>query len=114
MDIPKASLIDLVSGVGDRPASEWLDSLADERRLHVLAALEEASTPIDERELARIVAAREEGTSPDGASEELVERVHISLYHNHLPKLADMDVIEYDHEEAVIADSAIEPGSVPS
>jgi hypothetical protein len=30
------------------------------------------------------------------ADEEFVERVKISLHHNHLPKMADLGVVEYD------------------
>lgn len=30
------------------------------------------------------------------------KRIHLSLYHSHLPKLADLDVIEYDDREDVV------------
>lgn len=47
-------------------------------------------------EVALQIAAWEEDTSIADVSDELYQRIEISLAHNHLPRLADHDLIEYD------------------
>lgn len=69
--------------------------LAAPRRRYVLAELLENEYGTAE-ELAARIAAWEEGTAIDGASEGLRREVHIALVHNHLPRLADHGVVEYD------------------
>ena len=68
-------------------------ALSNERRSHALSVLA-SETPMDVRALAEAVAARE--ADREMVSDEYVKRIHISLYHVHLPKLADLGVIEYD------------------
>lgn len=54
-------------------------------------------------ELARRIAAWE-GNVPDVAlSEDVVGRVYVSLYHNHVPKLATGGVISFSEAEETIA-----------
>jgi len=47
-------------------------------------------------EIALQIAAWEEDTSIKDVSEDLHQRVKIALVHNHLPRLADHGIIEYD------------------
>ena len=87
---------------GEGPSrSDVYAALGHDRRHRVLAVLVEVCTPIDVRALARHVAAREAEVSPQSVRDKRVERVHVSLYHNHLPKLADVGLIEYDRQSTV-------------
>lgn len=81
------------------------DVLADRRRRHLLDCLRESESPVALGELARDVAARERGPSDADAPPEAVDRVHLTLYHSHVPKLAAADVVEYDRERDLVAPS---------
>lgn len=68
--------------------------LASKRRRTTLDVLAGRSAPVDLAELARTVAARE--CDVDATDADAVERVAVSLHHNHLPKMDDWDVLDYD------------------
>lgn len=74
--------------------SEHHELLAAKRRRVTIGVLDDRSTPIDLEDLAAIVATREPET--DATDAEAVERVAITLHHNHLPKMTDLGVIDYD------------------
>jgi len=81
---------------------EVYDALANERRRTVLCVLMRESVPIGLETIARKVTAQE---LPEGAraeTTELLERVRVSLYHTHLPKLADLDLLEFDTERMTV------------
>lgn len=65
-----------------------------DRRRHVLAALAERSRPFSLDEMAAAVADREVGVDPEDA--EAVADVATTLHHVHLPKMADVGVLDYD------------------
>lgn len=70
--------------------------LTDERRRIALEVLSDRVGPVPLDELATEVAAREsERETVDSAA---VERAAIALHHNHLPRLAATDIVEYDAE----------------
>ncbi|WP_290813873.1 hypothetical protein [Halovivax sp.] len=69
--------------------------LSDEHRRHLLSRLLEAEYATVEG-LSRTLAAREEGTAPRAVSEGAIDRVGISLVHDHLPRLADHGLCEFD------------------
>lgn len=101
--------------LGD-PAVEWatetsaaedrldavFEALADGRRQRVLEALVEMYHPLEPREIAVLVAAREENCSPQSVSTEAVDSVHTSLHHVHLPVLAEADLVERDESEGTV------------
>lgn len=74
--------------------SEYHELLRPERRRIAFDTLTERIAPVDLENLVIAVATRE--SSVKAADEEFVERVKISLHHNHLPKMADLGVVEYD------------------
>jgi len=81
---------------------EVYDALANERRRTVLCVLMRESVPIGLETIARKVTAQE---LPEGAraeTTELLERIRVSLYHTHLPKLADLDLLEFDTERMTV------------
>lgn len=97
------------------PKSRLFDALADGRRRVVVDSLTEADAPMDVRELARRVAARERsgaGDAPGSPPPDAVHRVHVSLHHAHLPKLDDAGLVEYDADRQVVVDVA-EPPDLP-
>jgi hypothetical protein len=53
-------------------------------------------------DLATRIAAWENEISTDEVTEPQRKRVYVSLYHTHVPKLVDKDVIEFDDEEETI------------
>ncbi|PSP78036.1 hypothetical protein BRC81_08230 [Halobacteriales archaeon QS_1_68_20] len=74
-------------------ADDAFDCLASSRRRHVLAVLRDRGT-VDRDELARAVADREADSTADA--------VAVSLYHVHLPKLADAGLVDVDDETVAL------------
>ncbi|WIV66281.1 DUF7344 domain-containing protein [Natrialbaceae archaeon AArc-T1-2] len=75
--------------------------LADRRRRYLLWILHERDA-VDVEELSSRIATREaEPTQPN--TDDRRQRVEISLHHNHLPRLADHGVIEYDAERGTVS-----------
>ncbi|WP_224333797.1 DUF7344 domain-containing protein [Haloprofundus halobius] len=70
------------------------DAVRHPRRRRVLAHLIEQQRPVLLEDLAAVVARREY----DSPSDEEIEGVLTSLYHQHLPKLAAANVVEYGGE----------------
>lgn len=84
---------------GDETLSEerLFDLLGNERRRSCLQCLAAVEGAIPVQELATQVAAR---VSDDGASpDDIRDSVYISLCQNHLPKLDDAGVVDYDPAE---------------
>lgn len=89
---------DLTAGqwsTGELTETERYDLLSDGRRRAVLAALERLEGPVQLRELAEEITTRDDLGALDG---ETVSQVEITLHHNHLPRMADVGVLDYDHE----------------
>ncbi|MFC7142426.1 hypothetical protein ACFQMA_21630 [Halosimplex aquaticum] len=68
------------------------DALSSSRRRDVVRLLDDAEAGLRLRDLAEAVAERE---LEDGADDEQVKRVQASLYHVHIPKLADAGIVRY-------------------
>jgi hypothetical protein len=85
------------------------DVLRNARRRYVLYFLREDS-PRELGELAEQIAARENDTTVEGLSSKQRKSVYTALYQTHLPKLADVGIIEYDRDRGVVwlADTADE------
>ncbi|MBV0924502.1 hypothetical protein KTS45_09860 [Halomicroarcula limicola] len=85
-------------------ANERYRLLASDRRRVLLDALKETTVPTALASLATEVAAREEGV--DAGDDEAVERVAVTLHHNHLPRMEDADLLRYDATtNCVVAES---------
>lgn len=69
--------------------------LADSQRRHLLSLLNRTGQEKIE-DLARKVAAREQDTRLENVSEDAQQQVAISLIHNHLPRLAEHNIVSYD------------------
>ncbi|MBX0295680.1 DUF7344 domain-containing protein [Haloarcula nitratireducens] len=82
--------------------TEVYGALADDRRRAMLSILTDRTTAVDVATLARTVAARETGTPVDDVDEETVIPVRTSIYHVHLPKLANAGIIRYNEEQQTV------------
>lgn len=77
--------------------------LSDERRRYALYCLQEHRQPMALADLADEVARLEyDERSLATIPAEDVKRVYMSLYHNHVPKMADANVLEYDQDSDAI------------
>jgi hypothetical protein len=76
--------------------SDRHDLLSDRRRRVVLDVLRARVTPISLDSLAEAVAVRE--TDCDTPGPETVDTVALTLHHNHLPRMANVGVLDYDAE----------------
>lgn len=77
--------------------NHYFKALADTRRRHALYYLNEhRAESITLDELARHVKALETEHAPDTLVEHEYANVRLELYHNHLPRLADSGIIDYD------------------
>lgn len=96
------SIVALAAEFHQRYPEEWLNALADERRLLLVETLRSTETPVEKEELARRIATHEAGQSPSGVDDAAVRDVHIALHHNHLPRLADLGIIDYAEKTGTI------------
>lgn len=74
---------------------DLFDLLSDHRRRSVLRCLDahEGSKPVRIGTLVDRISAEGSSTGP---ADDAHERIRIQLHHNHLPKLEDHGIIEYD------------------
>lgn len=86
---------------GSLPQEEIFELLANERRRHVLACLfEHDSLPLPD--LADEVALREHNAPLPQIPEDDVLQVYLSLWHSHIPKLADANVVTYHQARDIV------------
>jgi hypothetical protein len=81
---------------------ELLRLLANPRRRYLLHCLTQTDHPFELQTLARKTAAWEADISPETVSEEHIERVRVSLYHKHIPKLAAARFLLFDEQSEMV------------
>lgn len=86
--------------------SEAAGLLANSRRRHAIERLRNVDGSIGLADLADEVATVEHGTVISEIPAEEVKRVYLDLYHSHVPKLAEADVVEYSQESDLVELSA--------
>jgi hypothetical protein len=74
---------------------KWYETLRHPRRIRLLAALQELDAPVAIPTLATAIAERERTGSADEAT---IRDIRISLVHNHVPRLASVDILEWNGE----------------
>lgn len=77
--------------------------LSNSRRRYIIYYLHEAGDEMSLKQLAARIAAVENGTSVEDVTDEERQRVYISLYQTHLPKLEEAGIVSYDDEERIVA-----------
>lgn len=96
----------------DSPSLDGLFGvLADSRRRHLLCELAERKRSMTLSELAEAVATREHDCPATDVHESSIDRIRITLYHSHVPKLADAGVIEYAPADRTVS-LAVDPDVV--
>jgi hypothetical protein len=76
------------------------DLLRNDRRRQTIKCLQERGREVMLRDLAEEIAELETGESPPPRN--IRDSVYISLHQNHLPKLDDAGVVEYDRDRKTI------------
>ncbi|MFC6991297.1 hypothetical protein ACFQH3_05630 [Haladaptatus sp. GCM10025707] len=85
---------------GELDTGEIHDVLRNDRRRLALNALRDAGGELSVRTLSELVAEHETSQSPPPKN--IRQSVYVSLHQTHLPKLADLDIVEYDEEHKVV------------
>lgn len=81
---------------------ELFDLLRNRRRRDILTYLDASDGTVTLDELAEAIAADENDIEPEQLSSQQRKRVYISLYQNHLPKMDDLGLIEYEKNRGVV------------
>ncbi|WP_324760569.1 DUF7344 domain-containing protein [Haloarcula sp. GH36] len=76
--------------------------LSNHRRRMVLYYLRKDGGSVEVRELAEEIAAMENDTSVTELTSQQRKRVYVSLYQTHLPKMDQMNAIEYDKDAGTV------------
>lgn len=98
---PEASLAERDDS-GNQSLDRTFDLLTDQRRRYVLTCLAEKTQPIALTDLAEDVAVRENEGPITEIPDEAVRSIKISLYHIHIPKLAEAGAVEYDRDRDLV------------
>jgi hypothetical protein len=77
-------------------------TLADPIRRYVLNYLDEQETPVSFDRLATRVAAWHTDSDPEAIDDATPTEIRTTLYHVHLPKLAEADYIEWNADSHMI------------
>lgn len=91
---------------GDEDVS--LDCLGHPTRRSILTLLQDQDVPIHLADLARDLAAKDAPTRDEGDATDPID-LYMMLYHCHIPKLADADLVRYDQERRTVTVTAASP-----
>lgn len=106
-----SEILDWLDGadVSAESLSAAFDVLAERRRRVALSVLREYDDDLTLADLAEEVA-RCEATETDrlaDISPETVTEVYVSLYHDHVPRLVDADLLEYEQERDLVKPASL-------
>lgn len=91
----------------DALAEESVDEafrlLADRRRRLLIDVVRTHGEELALPDAAEEVAERESGRSVVELSPEYVKEVYVSLYHDHLPRLVEVGLLEYEQQRDLVA-----------
>lgn len=85
-----------------RSKDDLFQILSNSRRRYIIYYLSQADEELSLKELATKIAAAESGTPESEITSEERQRVYISLYQTHLPKLEEADIAVYDEDERTV------------
>jgi tRNA pseudouridine38-40 synthase len=89
-------------GPSDPSNDELYEVLSNRRRRYVIHALDDAEEPMELGELADQIAEWETGDADEHVSADARKSVYTSLQQSHLPKMDDVDVVEFDKDRGVV------------
>lgn len=88
------------------PSPEQISTIfelfAHHRRRYALRELQQHANPMALADLADEIAIRENETPITEIPAEEVKRIYMSLYHTHIPKLAEADIVHYDQKQDTV------------
>ena len=90
------------SGSDQLTPDEIFEVLSNHRRRMVLYYLRQHGGSSTVNELADQIASMENEVPPEDLTSQQRKRVYVSLYQTHLPKLDDMNIINYDVEAGTV------------
>lgn len=97
------SLLDSLPGdCSQEELSAALRVLANPRRRHTLRVVREHGEEMALPDVADEVAVREHDCPLPEVSAETVSDIYISIYHDHLPRLVDAELLRYDQERDLV------------
>lgn len=97
---------------GGPPSPDALfEVLSDRRRRILLELLRTTDAPIAFADAVREVLEREHDARFDELSDEIIENVHVSIHHIHVPKLVTAGLVEYDADARTL-ELAVSPDRV--
>jgi hypothetical protein len=79
------------------------DIMSNRRRRFVLRYLHDEQSPAQLTDIATELAADESNTAPDQVDKQARKRAYVSLYQTHIPRLAEVGVVEYDDETGEVS-----------
>ncbi|MFC7080861.1 DUF7344 domain-containing protein [Halorussus caseinilyticus] len=85
---------------GELEPGEIHNVLRNDRRRHAIQHLRDADGPLSVDALAEHIATVETGESPP--PRDVRKSVYVSLHQTHLPKLDDLEIVDYDQREQVL------------
>ncbi|MDS0222202.1 hypothetical protein NDI54_12660 [Haloarcula sp. S1AR25-5A] len=94
------------------PLDDRLSLLSSRYRRYLLYALSQYTTPVSLAVLADTVTEIEHGTPVESYRDERLD-IYTTLYHNHLPRLVDAGVVQYDQGEDTVDIGPNAPALVP-
>lgn len=80
-----------------------LELLAHHRRRYALRVLRDHKNPMTLADLADEVAVRTNERRITDIPADEVKRIYLSLYHSHIPILADAQLVQYDQERDTVS-----------
>ena len=86
----------------DLSKDELFRILSSSRRRYIIYFLHEEGKPVSLNDLATRIAAEENERPVEEVTDSERQRVYISLYQTHLPKLEEAEIITYDEDERIV------------
>ena len=79
-----------------------LEALTNERRRHLVSILLEHDEPMAMADLSKEIAKRECCDEDPPLLDDHAKEIYLMLYHLHVPKLADLDVLAYNDDRLTV------------
>lgn len=86
----------------DPPLDDLFDILSSRRRRYILQCLREHGPQVSLPDLADEVSVQTYDCPITDVPEEDVLEIYVSLYHRHIPKLADAGIVDYEQERDLV------------
>lgn len=77
-------------------------TLSNSRRRGIIYCLKRADDPLDVSRLTTLVAAMENGVSPEAVTYSQRKRVYTSIHQSHLPKMDSLGIVDFDQRAGTV------------